>query len=322
MNAPPSADGTWTIAAVERDTGLGKDLLRVWERRYGFPAPDRDAQGERLYPAAQVQRLRLIKRLLDAGHRPGRVVALDEAALQDLAAPGASPSLDARESSAEQAARPDGLDLLIELLREGDVAALHSELQTALSRKGVLRFITECIAPLNVAVGEAWASGRIQIYEEHLYTETVHALLRQAIAALPAPAAEARPRVLLSTLPGEPHGLGLLMAQAVLTLEGCACLALGVQTPLWDLLRAAQALRADIVALSVTGCQPTRPLLDGLAELRHALPATQAMWVGGSAAVLQRRAPERVQVFSELQQIPDALKAWRAAQIAAPDHLT
>ena len=41
----------FTIAAVERDVGLSKDVLRVWERRYGFPAPARDANGERLYPA-------------------------------------------------------------------------------------------------------------------------------------------------------------------------------------------------------------------------------------------------------------------------------
>ncbi|RYD60733.1 MAG: MerR family transcriptional regulator, partial [Verrucomicrobiaceae bacterium] len=52
------------IAAVERDTGISKETLRVWERRYGFPAPERDASGERLYPSEQVQRLRLVKRLL------------------------------------------------------------------------------------------------------------------------------------------------------------------------------------------------------------------------------------------------------------------
>ena len=37
------------IAAVERETGLGKDTLRVWERRYGFPRPERDQHGERAY---------------------------------------------------------------------------------------------------------------------------------------------------------------------------------------------------------------------------------------------------------------------------------
>ena len=67
---------------MERQTGLGKDTLRVWERRYGFPTPSRDAHGERRYDEAQLQRLRLIKRLLDAGQRPHQVVPLPEAELQ------------------------------------------------------------------------------------------------------------------------------------------------------------------------------------------------------------------------------------------------
>jgi len=72
------------IAAVERETGLAKDTLRVWERRYGFPQPLRDAAGDRRYPPEQVQRLKLIARLLDAGQRPGKVVGLDTAALHAL----------------------------------------------------------------------------------------------------------------------------------------------------------------------------------------------------------------------------------------------
>ena len=59
------------IASVERETGLSKDTLRVWERRYGFPTPERDANGERLYAPFQVRRLAQIKRLIDRGHRPG-----------------------------------------------------------------------------------------------------------------------------------------------------------------------------------------------------------------------------------------------------------
>ena len=66
---------SFTIANVERETGLSKDLLRMWERRYGFPAPERDANGDRVYPAEQVERLRRIKRLIDRGHRPGKLIA-------------------------------------------------------------------------------------------------------------------------------------------------------------------------------------------------------------------------------------------------------
>lgn len=60
------------INAVERETGISKELLRMWERRYGFPSPERDAQGDRIYPPDQVNKLRVVRRLIDAGFRPVR----------------------------------------------------------------------------------------------------------------------------------------------------------------------------------------------------------------------------------------------------------
>src|SRR4051795_4308316 len=62
------------ISAVERETGLSKDVLRMWERRYGFPKPARDENGERQYSAAEVTKLRAIKRLMDVGTRPGKII--------------------------------------------------------------------------------------------------------------------------------------------------------------------------------------------------------------------------------------------------------
>ncbi len=41
----------FNISAVERETGLSKDVLRIWERRYGFPHPGRDENAERQYTA-------------------------------------------------------------------------------------------------------------------------------------------------------------------------------------------------------------------------------------------------------------------------------
>jgi hypothetical protein len=65
-----------SISQVERETGLSKDTLRVWERRYGFPSPARNRNDERMYSDDQVQRLRVIRRLLDSGLRPGKIVGL------------------------------------------------------------------------------------------------------------------------------------------------------------------------------------------------------------------------------------------------------
>ena len=46
------------------------------ERRYGFPAPRRDPTGQRVYTADDIEKLRLAKRLLDYGFRPGKILGL------------------------------------------------------------------------------------------------------------------------------------------------------------------------------------------------------------------------------------------------------
>lgn len=62
------------IGAVARETGIRLATLRVWERRYGFPAPVRDTRGRRLYSRQQVDQLRALKRHVDNGYRPGKLI--------------------------------------------------------------------------------------------------------------------------------------------------------------------------------------------------------------------------------------------------------
>lgn len=308
----PTVAITLSIAAVERDTGLSKDTLRVWERRYGFPMPERDGIGERAYTLDQVEKLRLIKRLMDAGHRPGRIVPLPFAELEALS-----------DQIADPAPRPRGaarmVDLRghVDLLRRHDREALRAELMRLMATLGLGRFVAEIVAPLNTAIGDAWIRGQLEIFEEHLYTETVQTVLRQGLAALPPPAPGSGPEVLLTTFPGEPHGLGLLMAEAMLAIEGCRCTSLGVQTPLWDIVLAAKAHRAHVVALSFTGCMNPNQVVDGLTELRSKLPAPVEVWAGGSAPVLHRRRVDGVLPLGSLDLVATEVERWRASAALA-----
>jgi MerR family transcriptional regulator, light-induced transcriptional regulator len=303
-----------SIAAVERDTGLSKDTLRVWERRYGFPQPERDALGERQYGLDQVEKLRVLKRLLDAGHRPGRVVPMPIEDLLLLAATTVdkNPRRDAPETA------PD-LPRYVALLHEHDVEAFRRELGQTQARLGLGRFVVEVIAPLNTLVGDAWMRGQLEIFEEHLYTESVTVVLRDAVRGVPRASRADRPRVLLTTFPGEPHGLGLLMAEALFALEGAAPVSLGTQTPIWDTVLAAQAQESDIVALSFTGCMNPNSVVDGLAELRSKLPARIEVWAGGSAPVLHRRPVPGVQAIASLAEIHHGIRRWREAVSGAQD---
>jgi MerR family transcriptional regulator, light-induced transcriptional regulator len=296
---------TVSIAAVERDTSLSKDTLRIWERRYGFPKPVRDVSGERAYPLDQVEKLRVIKRLLDSGLRPGRIVMLG---IDELHSMGKSLSaVPLRIAGADKTA----LSEYVALIKSHDVDGLRRGLGQALMRMGVGSFICDVVAPLNETVGDAWMRGHLEVFEEHMYTESVNIVLRNAIAALPESSPQASPRVLLTTFPQEPHGLGLLMAQAILTLEGSRCVSLGTQTPMGDIVLAATAHRADIVALSFTASQNPNYVINGLEELRSKLPPEIALWAGGSCPIIHRRSLQGVDPVASLQDIAQQVAQWR-----------
>jgi MerR family transcriptional regulator, light-induced transcriptional regulator len=303
MSVNASAPGSLvSIAVAERETGLGKDTLRVWERRYGFPRPQRDAHGDRLYPRDQISRLRLMKRLLDNGHRPGRIVAASDAELQELSdgtLPSANLPYELENTVAHDPAVAElPLDNELAALKRHDAMAFRTLLSQQLARIGLERFVTELLPRLNILVGDAWAAGELAVFEEHFYTEQVKALLIQAINNLPT--GTRRPRVLLTTVPGELHRLGVLMVEALLALRGVSTLSLGAQTPLHDIAAASRAHSVDVVALSFSAAFPSRQLAPVIGELRALLPETVQIWIGGMGALGFQQPLPRVERLTSL----------------------
>jgi methanogenic corrinoid protein MtbC1 len=292
------------IADVEQATGIARATLRIWERRYGFPRPGRDARGERSYPPEQVFKLRRVAELMAQGHRPGRLVRLEPAQLDALELPGTG--LQAARSATAAADDP-----VLEPLRNHDAVALRSLLEGQVRSAGLAGFICREMPRMNAVVGDAWSCGALQVYEEHLYTECVQQLLRTQIAQLP-PAAAGSPRVLLATFPEESHGLGLLMAQAMFMLEGWACTSLGVRVPVAQVVSACSAFRTDAVGLSFTASANPAHVLRGLEQLRAELPHSVPIWCGGSSPVITRRRIPGVQHVAHVREVPALSAAWRA----------
>lgn len=313
---------SFTIANVEKETGLSKDTLRMWERRYGFPAPARDPGGDRLYPAAQVEQLRQIKRLIDQGHRPGQLMTLSPEALRSLPARDTGTASHPHRGASAVAGTMHAGDTneeitdLLELLRNHDAARFQQRLQQTVARAGLGRFVMDTVAPLTRQVGKAWEDGRFAVFEEHLFTELTKRVLRQAIANLPPP--NGRPCILLTSVPDEPHVLGLLMAEALFALDGAQCVPLGAQMPLLDIARAATAHHADVVALSFSSAFSTRRAGPVLAQLRELLPTRVALWVGGEGAS-QAALPSGITRLRTLADGVEALGAWRSAHAAEAD---
>jgi methylmalonyl-CoA mutase cobalamin-binding subunit len=290
-------------------------VLRVWERRYGFPVPSRNALGERVYDEAQLQRLRHIRRLLDAGFRPSRVVPLPLSALISL-----------HQHTAQRASRPseqlaDDSEFWMSFLYAQDSSGLRDALLQSAQKLGLMALLSQVVAPLNVAVGQAWFEGRLAVFEEHLYTETVIAVLRHALWVMRQTAVPQAPRILTTTLPGEAHGLGLLMAECTMADAQCTLQSLGLQTPVPDIVSAVNKGQIDVVALGFSGAQNPKDAFAALRQLRERLNPKVEIWSGGTNLPLQRllqnaqrgHQPPLYWAMPALSDITAAVKRWRAA---------
>ena len=289
-----------SIGALSRATGIPVETLRTWESRYGFPAPERRPSGHRLYPLSIVPRLRRVAEALARGHRAAQVVPASEADLRQLLAVAPASRV---ASPPDDPSRAPGDDVpqLLRLVGSFDSDRLSHALLSASARLGPLAFVETVVAPLLRAVGEAWAKGRLQVRHEHFVSERLGDVLRSL--RLPLEERAGGPLVVLSTLPGEAHGLGLQMAALVVAFAGCRILYLGTETPVPDMVALTRDLGARALALSVSasGRKPRTAAL--VRHVRGMLPRRTTLLVGGEGAPPPSAG---VQVFVDLRE----LDAW------------
>lgn len=264
-----------SIGDICSETGLSPDVVRVWERRYGFPVPVRLPSGHRRYRISDLNRLRLIAEAVANGHRPALAVKADEASLRKLLVRGQSNTW------------APIVDPLIKAVMEMDSVLIRTLLQDSFSRYPLKDFLGHVVDPLLEWVGFAWAEGSLGIHQEHLVTEILEDFLRQMRLALPVHPSKGS--VLLATLPGERHRLGLLMAALLYAAKGVRVELLGIDLPVASIANAARTLRVDRVAISLSiqsSGEPTRRLL---LDLLERLPSNCRLLIGGQGAARTRR---------------------------------
>ena len=291
------SEAAWSMAAVCRATGLGQHTLRVWERRFNFPRPLRLPSGHRRYPGDQVERLRLIARAIAGGHRASSVVPLEPDALQGLLAAHAR-----IESGAEAF-----IERLLPLVRSFDRAGVHAMLQHAVAELGSRAFLHERVVPMVENIGEKWVSGALDIRHEHFISEVLVGTLRELREPLEI-STPGRP-VLLTTLPGEAHTIGLHMAALTIALAGRRATVLGAQTPPDEVVAAARTMHPVAVGLSVTTATATPETARLVNTLAEELPAGVRLWLGGAGCRVLTGLGKDVQRMPTLDHLTRALAA-------------
>ncbi len=195
MNEP-----RYNIRAVERRTGVPAATLRSWERRYGFPSPDRSPSARRLYSEREVAAIAWVRVQTARGLSAAQAVRWAQRAAPGTASDGAPPVLRPQTSLTDQ---------LLQAAARYDEPALHAVQSEAYARFSPDDVLLGVIVPALYAIGEQWAGGDLPVSAEHFATNVIQRRLQALWHAQP-PLTGA-PAVILACVPGEQHALGLLM---------------------------------------------------------------------------------------------------------------
>ncbi|MEI9940745.1 MAG: MerR family transcriptional regulator [Pseudomonadota bacterium] len=294
----------YSIRVASKLTGVSSDTLRMWERRYGFPKPERNESQVRVYTDADIERLVLVSRALKAGYRSGEVIHRGSDELRGL--------LDASgRAEVDEGRRTPTVESILNLLAQDDLEALRGELRRSVALVGPKQFLTDVAAPLVEQIGIAWAAGRIAVRHEHLVSEVLSSKLRRLLSAYDDQSSG--PVVLLATLSDEQHGLGLDMVALYLALEGARPQLLGVNTPPEQIAEAAVALSANVVGVSVSEASDLALTEVHLRRVLSSLPSRIEVWVGGKNARKLRSRNPRIRQVVTWQDLDEAVARVRDA---------
>jgi DNA-binding transcriptional MerR regulator len=280
-----------TIQQLSQEIGINIDTLRIWERRYGFPLPSRDARGHRSYSVEQAEELRIVKSLQNFGQRPGKIFS--------LASPQRRELLD--ELSSRNVSKNSDLHRLVYELRPDLIAG---ELKNQRQRMGLIDFIHQYAVPLLQILDHGWVSGQISIAREHLISDQLENLLRSELTGHTESSSSP---ILFLTLSGERHKLGLLLAAVLFEQAGVPTIWLGEELPLSEVPALASDLGVNGLALSFSGHYSQRQAKGDLSRLRKDLdPAIKI--IAGGQAVQQIYGMPNLLICTDLRRIPQITK--------------
>lgn len=295
MSDPPPVG--YPIRAVSKLTGLSIDALRAWERRYQAVVPSRTARG-RLYDAAQVRRLMLLRDATKSGHSIGYVSKLDDAQIEAmLAAPAAAVTpLDA-------ATELTVLKPVLAAIENYDYGAANGELGVLASLLPVPELVARVVHPLMELVGKRWYNGTLTVAQEHM----VSALLRNLLGGLVRlyHPREPRVRLIFATPATELHEFGILCGAMLAVSVGVEAIYLGPNLPTPEIVSIANRLKPHVLVLGIAAPAYVADWKGSVAFIAAHIPPSAEIWIGGRdvSTAIPGTSPDRIAFLPDFESL-------------------
>lgn len=284
----------YSIGELANNSGITENSLRIWERRYGKPIPERLASGHRRYPKEQFIWLLKVSEALSLGFKTSKVIkAADE-------------ELERMLLSSHSNVIPEQFSDIIKNLKEYDESFIRGALDFEFNKRGVINFCDDFLSPLLSEVGRLWATNELSIRHEHFIT----CIIEKFITSLnPKPIENPAKvnKVLICCLEGETHSLGLLMAELVCKYLGSQIVYLGISTPDSEIITLTETKQFDVVAISVPLSSANIQTEKRIKALRNSIPKKTLMIIGSKGERTNRMTSSGIKYVKDFQSFVEIL---------------
>lgn len=264
-------------------TGVPADTFRAWERRYGIPAPQRGAGGQRLYSERDIATIRWLRERTSEGLTISQAIALLRSETE-------------RSGASDQPRSHEQLvDELLQALLRFDAPEADDVLSEAFAIYSVEKVCTEIIQPTLVQIGELWHRGAASVAQEHFASQF---LRRKLLALLNIyDVIDGRATILAACAPGEYHDLGLLLLALMLVRRNYRVVFLGADVPAEALLEAAAQIQPAVICLSASTAHTFEHAIAVAQQVQAANPEL-IVCIGGQGLSATSTIDQRIHLFS------------------------
>jgi DNA-binding transcriptional MerR regulator/methylmalonyl-CoA mutase cobalamin-binding subunit len=248
---------TYRINQVAKMTGLSKENLRVWEKRYRLISPQRGSNRYRLYSEEDVDLLKYLISEINLGQSIGELASL-----------GRDEILNRMRQEKAQAPKA-------EILEHDPLIGELEKFLLAIDRAVVFQRV---LVPLQIRIGELWFDEKIGVAVEHYVTTQVK---QKLFAAMNMTSSQNGPKIVIACPPWELHEIGAQMVAYHCSTLGCQAILLGANLPLEDLIHFCTNTNPDGLALSFTTPIGENRGKIFFAEIVKNISPLYPVWVGG-----------------------------------------
>lgn len=275
-----------SIQAVSKIVGITPFTLRAWERRYRVLKPKRSDNGRRAYTLSDVEKLRLICTLKNAGHSLPRIANLSLPELTQLLSNTSEGPSGNKQVFVKPMSPSSQLENLFQSISTNNFDQLASQLKMLQLQLDAKSFLLEIVSPLLRNLGQKVMQGELDIFHEH----AVSALLKHILTGLLYATERAtdfrnQNPIIFATPEGDHHEFGALMASILAMVNGHRVFYLGSNMPADSLSKAADVMTSALIVVACSApaesLSPHR-LHQFLGTLLKGLPEHTQLWLGGA----------------------------------------